>query len=80
MFYPDIQDEPSPSCERAFVSTNSSSDGNFVETATLSVAMLPALHISWQTTDRPTLSPQPPALDGVGGRITSWVPGSKLKP
>jgi hypothetical protein len=36
--------------------------------------MVPAWHISWQTTDMATLSPRPPALDGES--ITRWVPGS----
>lgn len=75
MLRPDTGDDPSPSCEQAFISTTSSSGQNFVSTTTLSKAMVPAWHISWQTTDMPTLSPRPPALDD-GETITRWVPGS----
>lgn len=69
------QDDPSPSCEQAFLTTTSSSGSSFVSTTTLSVASLPAWHISWQPSDIPTLSPQPPAIDG--DRIIKWVPGSE---
>ncbi|KAB5577640.1 hypothetical protein GE09DRAFT_1086722, partial [Coniochaeta sp. 2T2.1] len=72
----DFQDDPSPSCTQAFISTTSSSGAAYADTITLSVARLPAWHISWQTTDMPTLSPRPPALD-EGERFTRWVPGSK---
>jgi hypothetical protein len=75
MLNQDFQDDPSPSCSQAFVSTTSPSGAPFVSKTTLSVAMLPAWHISWQTTDIATLSPQPPMLYGHE-RITRWVPGS----
>lgn len=75
MLQPDTGDDPSPSCEQAFISTSSSSGQVLVSTSTLSKAMVPAWHISWQTTDMPTLSPRPPALDD-GETITRWVPGS----
>lgn len=68
-------DNPSPSCEQAFLRTTSSSGANLVSTTTLSVARLPAWHISWQPTDIPTLSPQPPAIEGHE-RIMRWEPGS----
>ncbi|KAM7189309.1 hypothetical protein V8F20_010217 [Naviculisporaceae sp. PSN 640] len=64
------QVKASPSCQRDL--TNGG-DGTGTAPA-LSFARLPAWHISWQTTDVPTLSPQPPAIEG--DRITRWVPGS----
>ncbi|KAJ9151457.1 hypothetical protein NKR19_g4975 [Coniochaeta hoffmannii] len=76
MLHQGFQDAPSPSCTQEFITTTSSSGAAYAETITLSVAMLPAWHISWQTTDMPTLSPRPPALD-EGERFTRWVPGSK---
>lgn len=74
----DIQNDPSPSCRQAFTTTTSTSGDVLVSTWTLSLALLPAWHISWQPTDVPTLSPQPPVLEGE--RITQWVPGTDLKP
>jgi len=68
-------DDPSASCDQAFISTTSHSGERFVSTITLSEARLPAWHISWQATDMPSLSPQPPALDGE--RIVQWTPGSE---
>lgn len=74
-----IDDDPSPSCKQAFVSISSLSNSQIpASTTTLSVAMLPAWHISWQTTDLPTLSPRPPTLDS-DERFTQWVPGTDLK-
>ncbi|KAK3321870.1 hypothetical protein B0H66DRAFT_589696 [Apodospora peruviana] len=74
-----VNDDPPSSCEQVFISTSSNSDRSFdVSTTTLSVVMLPAWHISWQTIDIPTLSPQPPATDN-GDRITQWVPGMDFK-
>ncbi|KAK4456794.1 hypothetical protein QBC42DRAFT_161331, partial [Cladorrhinum samala] len=72
---PGLQDDPSPSCEQAFLHVTSSSGEMFASTTTLSVAMVPAWHISWHPTDLPTLKPRPPAIDGE--RIRRWVPGSK---
>ena len=74
-----FQNNPSPSCTKLFTSTTSTSGAYYAETITLSVALLPAWHISWQSTDMPTLSPRPPALDG-GERFTRWLPGSKPEP
>lgn len=66
-----------PSCWRQFVSTTSTNGIPSISTATLSIAGVPAWHISWQTTDVATLSPQPPTLE-AGEIIPSWVPGSAL--
>ncbi|KAK3318789.1 hypothetical protein B0H66DRAFT_249757 [Apodospora peruviana] len=68
------EDGPSPRCEQAFISTTSSSGDMIPSVWTLSVAKVPAWHISWQPTDIPTLSPQPPEIEGYS--ITQWVPGS----
>ncbi|KAB5535118.1 hypothetical protein GE09DRAFT_350626 [Coniochaeta sp. 2T2.1] len=76
MLFQDTGDDPSPSSEHVFATTTSSSGAAYADTITLSVARLPAWHISWQTTDMSTLSPRPPALD-EGERFTRWVPGSK---
>ncbi|KAK5659753.1 hypothetical protein OQA88_964 [Cercophora sp. LCS_1] len=75
MPYQGVRDDPSPSCEQAFLSSTSSSGAVFLSMTTLSVAKLPAWHISWEPTDMPTLSPQPPAIEG-DERIVQWVPGS----
>lgn len=55
----------SPSCSKSF--SNRTDSG---------IAVLPAWHISWYTTDVPTMTPQPPALEG-GEQITRWLPGSE---
>ncbi|KAK4109021.1 hypothetical protein N656DRAFT_783691 [Canariomyces notabilis] len=74
MPYENYPDDSSPSCEQAFLQSTSSTGDMFPSTWALSVAKVPAWHISWQPTDLPTLSPQPPAIEG--DRITRWVPGS----
>ncbi|KAM7188370.1 hypothetical protein V8F33_010710 [Rhypophila sp. PSN 637] len=73
--YLGVGDHPSVSCEQRFVTTTSRSGDGIVRTEILSVARMPAWYISWQTTDVPTLSPQPPDLGG-GDRVSRWVPGS----
>ncbi|KAK4208630.1 hypothetical protein QBC37DRAFT_249825, partial [Rhypophila decipiens] len=70
--YLGVGDYPSVYCEQQFVTTTSRSGER---TEILGVARMPAWHISWQTTDVPTLSPQPPDLGG-GARVSRWVPGS----
>jgi hypothetical protein len=74
MPYEGYPDDSSPSCELAFLQSTSPTGDMFPSTWTLSVAKVPAWHISWQPTDIPTLSPQPPAIEG--DRITKWIPGS----
>ncbi|KAM7188369.1 hypothetical protein V8F33_010709 [Rhypophila sp. PSN 637] len=70
-----ILPNPSPTCSQDFVSTTTRTNDIVPVRETLSIARLPAWHISWQTTDLPTLSPQPPSLDS-GERASMWVPGS----
>lgn len=81
MSFPGGHEQPSPSCLKPFISagTGISGSGRWMlrTTSTIGVVVVPAWHISWQTTDVLTLSPQPPTLDGTG-IITSWRPGSDI--
>lgn len=62
---------PSPSCSHEFpFNPDSWSSTEDVPRQ----ATLPAWHITWQSTDLPTMSPKPPAIEGE--RIIKWVPGS----
>lgn len=63
--------DQSPSCFHEFLFRTESS--STIKDAPRQ-ATLPAWHITWQSTDLPTMSPKPPAIEGE--KIMKWVPGS----